>query len=139
MSVNTVALDSERKPILYTEEIPALITKADIDFCSGNGYPGSISVMIQGPVLLTLTNIRLIIVPENDLVKSLDIPLFKLQECVLVRPMFGSRRITATVLPISDGGLPENGQMTIKFPSGNAFEFKTFFDELSAQTAGMIG
>lgn len=124
-----IKLPNER--VLYVS--PARTT---LSLSSSSTYPGTQpwSVKSDGGVVY-LTNQRLVYIPTNphpDL-ENFSCPILNLVDTYVRAPFFGANYWTATVRPVSGGGIPPTHlvvELRMTFRDGGAFDYHTLFEQV---------
>lgn len=101
-----------------------------------NKFPGMEPYIIQSSSgWVHLTNRRLIYLPASPTpqFQSFAAPILNLHDTHVTTPWFGPNVWTATVQPVSGGGIPPQHaalELKITFKDGGAFDFHTNFERL---------
>jgi len=89
--------------------------------------------------ILYLTNMRIIYIttPSLNHFKSFEIPLQNLRNGNLIQPWLGANYYSATLIPVENAGLRENGNLKLHFKDGGAFEFSSIYNQCLSRIAGI--
>ena len=123
-------------PVLVThEKLFYEQDNVDLEYESGQGYPGQGHHYFCQAGKLYLTNIRIVYVAHGDYTffKNMNIPLMNLSNGEFIQPWWDANRYQGSVEPIVNGGLNITGNLKLIFKSGGGFEFSSIFLQLRAR------
>lgn len=104
--------------------------RTSLQLASTNSY----SVKSDGGVAY-ITNQRIVYLPSTPSpeLQSFSAPLLNLQDTHVRAPFFGANYWTATVKPVSGGGIPPTNsalELRLTFREGGAFDFHTTYEQI---------
>ncbi|TVY23335.1 UPF0664 stress-induced protein [Lachnellula hyalina] len=124
-----IKLPNER--VLFTSP-----PRTSLQLSTPNTYPAAqpYSAKSDGGVVC-ITNQRIVYLPSSPTpeLQSFSAPILNLQDTYVRAPFFGANYWTATVKPVSGGGIPATHsaiELRLTFREGGAFDFHTTFEQI---------
>ncbi|KAH8668130.1 WW-domain ligand protein-domain-containing protein, partial [Tricladium varicosporioides] len=110
--------------------------RTSLHLSTPNTYPGALpySAKSDGGIAY-ITNQRIVYLPSNPTpeLQSFSVPILNLQDTFVRAPFFGANYWTATVKPVTGGGIPPTNsaiELRLTFREGGAFDFHTLFEQI---------
>ncbi|EHK99888.1 putative UPF0664 stress-induced protein C29B12.11c [Glarea lozoyensis 74030] len=114
--------------------------KTSIQLSTPNPYPAANPYSAKcDSGIVYVTNQRIVYLPTTPTaeLQSFSAPILNLQDTFVRAPFFGANYWTATVKPVSGGGIPATHsavELKLTFKEGGAFDYHTIFEQIKERS-----